>query len=970
MEDESNLVQVEAGESTMELLDSVESPIVLLPTDFKVFQLYIFPAYQKLNRTGDIYIRSLLMKLMGKICTNGRKFIEQGITNQTAYFKSLREKEKLEESKGTKQEGMDFYIGVDKNISNLDTEMEAMEGMISSIVLDTMIKVSNIFQGALIPHVYDMVKSLGRKTAMNLSSSLFSMLNTKSFPLVLSIFKHAPKINLGLGINWVTGLFIYFDSYIIKNEELLTYYVLECFSHLAKSNLLKKEEMIELYEKVTMFLLHPNTWIRTAAIGFCKAVGSTQSDAEFFLDMRKLLHHFVKDFIMVAKDDPFQDFLRAPSSRFAIDIAEARIPVKFNYIAPDEYAKTMFEVKYKLEDLCTQRNDKEDNAAYTAFASKLKNTDRQFALNCVGDVQGQVMLLGLSREGMPQTDELKDNIYEIEEGFEMAENEADEYIDKYYDPQILPDPKTSFSDNNGMNPRSGFINFHILPKPEISWRKYFKNATLCKSLNFYKQEYRIPRTRPTKTLTQPWKPQGRLMTTLNSHEAPVQSIGISDSTLVMVTGDANGMCCIWDASKLKDYYTIPLRGKIVAEGKVTALKFLQASHTIAVGTNKGAISVFKLDNDIQKEKYIPMENEGGVVNCCTYHKGYSTIVYATQRGRIHVHDLRVKKDVNSFDVGSQRGLVTTFCMGPDEYSYFAGTGSGYVSGYDIRFNLVTTICRHTRQLPIMDMCTYVPEKGLKLGLDVPAPLLFIATSGSTPQIDLCYLNKEAPEWSFAVGDSRLSYQSFTPYGLCKEECVYTNVNRNILKQIAERAKNPTYDVTNGFNQNSLDPKFAFKDFNIKVQNMYDENTRIYKILCPRISLTEDSAPFLLTTGADRVVRYWWLGNIMAESELKANTAEMVKNSLIIVSPDNREVEYAVANFKEKVLFEKPIKDSKVKMGQSTWQEMNGITQIKNQATKAPYVNHTDAILNMELLESFNTRFLVTCGRDNLVKLWS
>jgi WD40 repeat protein len=463
---------------------------------------------------------------------------------------------------------------------------------------------------------------------------------------------------------------------------------------------------------------------------------------------------------------------------------------------------------------------------------------------------------------------------------------------------------------------------------------------------------------PIKSLRQAWKPEGRLMATLNAHEAPVYSIGVSDSMLLMVTGDTDGMCCIWDTEKLKDYLAVPLGGKIVVEGAVTALKFLHNTHTIAVGTNKGAISLFKLDNDINKKKYIPAANEGGIVNCCTYRDGSNTIVYATQRGVIHVHDLRVRKDANSFDTGSQKGLVSAFCMGPNRYSYFVGTGGGYVFGYDIRFNLVTTICRHTSQLPIMDMCTYVPEKNLRSG--TTEPLLFIATNGDAQQIDLCYINKETPEWSFAIGNSKLLYQSYVPYGLRKEESMYTNVSRRIQKRIAESI------VDSG------ECKAAYKDFEAHVMKMYEDNSIIYKILCPCISQKEESASFLLTTGADRIVRYWYLGNMMGTDEMKTNTQEMTKNSFIVISPDNREVEYDVANFREKVLFEKPLRNIKHngRAGQSMWQGMNGITHIKDKEIVTANVNHTDAILNMDLIESHNMRFLATCGRDNLVKLWS
>jgi len=958
MNDESSLVQIEAAESTMELLDSIESPIVLLPTDFKVFQLYIFPTYQKMNLSSDLYIRSSLMKLIGKICVNGRKFIEQGIINQTIYFKSLREKEKFEESKETKQEGVDFYIGVNTSISNLDTEMDAMESMITSIILDSMSKVSNVYQSAFIPHIHNIVESFGPKIASLLSSSLFCMLNTKSFPLRLGIFKHAPEMNLGLGMNWVNGLSVYFESYIFKSEELLIYYVIECLVHLAKNKLLEKKEMIELYQKVASFLVHPNIWIRTAAIRFCKAVGSSQSDADFFLDMRMFLHYFVKDFIMVTSSDPFHEFLRTPLSRLAIDIIEANIPVKLNYISTDEYSRTMFEIRYKLEDLYSSRNSKEQKEEYDKFVNRLRNKARHFPLYCIGKVPAQPRLRRLSKEGMDQTDNLSQHIFKIAKDFEIPENEVDEYIDKYFIPQTFSDPNNFFSDNNGMNPSSGYVNFQIIRDISISWQKYFKNASLCKALHYYTQEYKGLQVQSIKPLRLQWKPKGRLMATLNTHEAPVYSIGVSDSMLLMVTGDADGMCCIWDTGKLKDYFAVPLGGKIVVEGKVTALKFLQNSHTITVGTNKGTISLFKIDNDIQKEKYIPIANEGGIVNCCTYHDSYSTIVYITQRGIIHVHDTRVKRNVNSFDVGSQKGLVNAFCMGPDQYSYFIGTAGGYIFGYDIRFNLVTTACRHSSQLPIMDMCTYVPEKNLKLKTN--EPLLFIATNGHTQQVDLCYINKETPEWSFVIGNNKWLYQSYVPYGLCKEESIYTNVNRSLQKRITESILD------------SSRCQAAFKDFNAHVMKMYEENSSIYKILCPRISHTEESASFLLTAGADRIVRYWHLGNLMGSSEMKTNDQEMVKNSFIIISPDNKEVEYDVANFRERVLFEKPAGGTKHndKSGQSIWQEMNGITRIKDKETRAPYVNHTDAILNMDLIESRNARFLATCGRDNLVKLWS
>lgn len=970
MNDDSTLVQAEAAESTMELLDSIESPLTLLPTDFKVFQLYILPTYQRVNCSESVYIRCSLMKLIGKLCANGRKFVEQGITSQTAYFKSLRDEETREEIKGKEKEGIDFYIGVENEISNLNTEMDAMEGAVQSMILNTMFNVDSMYQGAFVPYFCDVIKSLGSTVVPHISSALFSMLNTKSFPLRLNVFKYAPRLNVELGVDWAKGLIVYFNLCLKRSEELLIYYVIECFVHLVKIKNLEKAEMKDLYQKVALFFVHPNVWIRTAAIRFCKTVGETQSDTDFFFDMRTLLNFYLNDLLIITGSEPFHEFLRSPLTRFALDYAEHEAKEtekgkkaedskerELNYFHADAYARTILGSKHELKELNPIYNAKEEKAAYDEFISRLKREEKQLPLNCIGSTQFQYMLLGLLSKGMSQDDNLQNNIFVVSEDFEMAENEVDQYISKGFAPHVLPDPSKFYSDNNGMNPSSGYVNFQIARKPDISWPTYFKNASLCKALGYYSHDVWTYLESPAKPASQMWKPKGRLMATLRSHEAPVRSISISDSTQLMATGDADGVCCIWDAKKLKEFYAVPLGGKIVVEGAVSALRFLPNTHTLAVGSNKGAISVFKLDKDIKKEKYIPAENEGSIVNCHSFDEGYNTIVYATQKGRVHIHDLRIRADVNSLDTGCERGLVSAFSVGPDENSYFIGTGAGYVLGYDIRFNLITSVCRHASRSPIMDMCTYVPEKNLKLGVNTPVPLLFITSAVSTPQIDLCYLNKETPEWSFVAGSSKLQYHSYTPYGLIAENspAIQRRVPESVLSRSKERHS----------------PFDCFKEFSESVRTMYEEDSRIYRILCPRTSRTEESASYLLSAGADRVVRYWYLEDIAGGGDLKTKAAEMVKNSFVVTSPDNREVEYAVGNFKEKVLFEKPVRKptDNGRKGQSIWQEMNGTSYFRHRKSRSPHVSHADAILNMEVLEASNKRYLVTCGRDNLVKLW-
>ena len=421
------------------------------------------------------------------------------------------------------------------------------------------------------------------------------------------------------------------------------------------------------------------------------------------------------------------------------------------------------------------------------------------------------------------------------------------------------------------------------------------------------------------------------------------------------------------------------------ESKITCLKFLESTYSIAIGNENGYITIYRIDDQkeyptVETAKEINIAQEGAIVDCCPYltSEGHNILVYATQQGGIHVHDVRVKNDVNIFHTGCQRGLVTRFCMGRDENNYFMATAGGYVLVYDLRFNLITSIRKHTRGAPITDMCTYLPDRITRPHLnessgELPIPKLLIASSGDVPQIDLYSSNKEAPELSFVVGNPHSLYQSYTPNSLCKEELNYTDINQIILKRLNKGFNVTKDEIKEDKNEASLTRcHFAFKDFHGKMKTMYEANSRIYKILCPRINRNEDSAPFLLSAGADRSVRYWYLGKIGTQFDTKLNNIEMIKKSFIPICPNVRNVEYIVENFDSKILYEREIrnKDKANPAPIPIWQSQNGVSYLKNEENKVSCAGHTDAIVNMELLDFPSVKFLATCGRDNLVKLWT
>eukprot|EP00826_Nyctotherus_ovalis_P013710 TRINITY_DN13745_c0_g1_i4.p1 TRINITY_DN13745_c0_g1~~TRINITY_DN13745_c0_g1_i4.p1 ORF type:complete len:405 (-),score=74.03 TRINITY_DN13745_c0_g1_i4:67-1281(-) len=404
------------------------------------------------------------------------------------------------------------------------------------------------------------------------------------------------------------------------------------------------------------------------------------------------------------------------------------------------------------------------------------------------------------------------------------------------------------------------------------------------------------------------------------------------------------------------------------------MRFLENTKDLALATEQGTISLYKLETQsfsslIVKDRDDFTTTEGGIVNCYSYlgNQGQNVLVYATRQGKIHVHDVRFKKNVSTFNLELQRGLASCFSVGQDENSFFIGTINGYVATYDLRFNLISSIKRHSRGTPITDMCCYFPDKSSTL--PIKSPKLFVASSSDNSQVDLYSMDQSAAEWSFVVGNPKHQCKAYTPYRLSEEESSFTDTNRDILKRLTKGFAVANEELKSGVEVAYSD--FAFQNFYKSVKDSYEESTWIYKLLCPRVNRSEESMPFLLTAGADRIVRYWYLGNLTEEKPMRRNAGEMTKQSFIVNSPDSRQVEYLSNDFCSKVIYESLIREnSKERNGQALWQHSNGKVYLKSDAQRISTVCHSDAILNMELLDTSFGTYLITCGRDNEVKIWS
>lgn len=146
--DDNTLVRVEAAEDGIELISALKFPIEFIPSDFKIFQRYIFPEYRKLGAQMEQYVLVTFMKLVGKISDYTRKFIEEGIKCETAYMLKLASSQDSESKEKRRTSQDNIFLDSEQRL-NLESELDEIANSIFYQSLDITANISYVYQCAL-----------------------------------------------------------------------------------------------------------------------------------------------------------------------------------------------------------------------------------------------------------------------------------------------------------------------------------------------------------------------------------------------------------------------------------------------------------------------------------------------------------------------------------------------------------------------------------------------------------------------------------------------------------------------------------------------------------------------------------------------------------------------------------------------------------------------------------------------------
>ena len=296
----------------------------------------------------------------------------------------------------------------------------------------------------------------------------------------------------------------------------------------------------------------------------------------------------------------------------------------------------------------------------------------------------------------------------------------------------------------------------------ISYSSFYQNHPVLDAASYAYSDSQDPRA---------WRPKGVLVASLSEHKSAVMCLAVARDNLFLASGGDEGIVKIWDAGRLK--LTAHARSQLsyAQHGRITSLIVCDSSHSVASASSNGSVHVFKVEyasaqNDAggpdgssggpvgapSSQRYLglsevrrvdpdPVSGEGSCLAVAHFNTlSESLLVYATQKA-VHGWDLRSKKDVFELRLEPSMGVLTSLSLGPTPYALVTATARGFISVWDLRFQIPVQVWRHSAKTAItsltsVDAPSILPREvgpnGQPAGWmhPVTGPLVFAAAEGT------------------------------------------------------------------------------------------------------------------------------------------------------------------------------------------------------------------------------------------------
>jgi len=337
------------------------------------------------------------------------------------------------------------------------------------------------------------------------------------------------------------------------------------------------------------------------------------------------------------------------------------------------------------------------------------------------------------------------------------------------------------------------------------------------------------------------------------------------------------------------------------------------------------------------------DEEGAVmaVRHCSTHT-QSLLIYVTQNGFIHGHDLRMRKEIWKLQMCPDLGYITAMTHSGTVDApncLIVGTNRGFIALWDLRFLLLVKIWRHSDLSAIHSI--HISER--KTGSDRP-PTIFVATG-----------DNEVSEWDVSSGRRRSLMRTVASHGYDERDPPRLESIELPLSLALQNGQNYSH-VKHGVGT-WRHGHFALP-FKQK-KNLLEENLKTLSAETAVRAMHFPNNRLLITGGGDRKIRLW---DLQGTREGKSKSCTLVGSEF---GNERMVEEYAYRDEREDsktiVCFDKPL-------NVDFEGNPDSVVISERRGARPPIPHHADCILDIKMAK-LPLHMMLSAGRDGVVKVW-
>ena len=817
----------------------------------------------------------------------------------------------------------------------------------------------------------------GRSKTNDFSKFIINNFNKTDWIIQTEILRQIPQMTMTIGEKHLNDYILPCMEMLISNNsnELKILELIRSIHQLLKmDNLALSNSIIDFYQKLLPFILHPNISIRNEIVNFSASLFNYLSPDEVFCYLYKPLEQYLAiPPIIVNKNTIISNCKKAlPRIIYQlkiedIDFDENKYQIGERNIK-DEIESNYFQPFYELINNQKKGNkNTEDNGNINYYYDNFYFPD--FLIR-IEEYKKYSILEALEKyikkeKALMEDFSDKGNIVETKifgTIFYLGNNKSNFNFSDYKKNSLI-----SFEANNNIISSDLFRIAYLLKALGISFKMYKLEELLKESNEDENLDNKIKSTQMNIVLKNyycsksyhNWRPQGQIVTTLYDHMSiPVEKLLPLD----------NSHFCSFDNKGDAILYNV----KINSDDEILIQKkweyFRKDEKEILYKNNISGLDdtsfVLSLGNTLyQYNANIPPKamdfslklcksKDDSYITCIKPHdissKENQQILYCTENGSINLYDNRVKGN-NSLDliIPKEKGMMICISESFEKNQYLIGTLDGCLLKYDLRINSLVKDFQYSNDSPILGIYLYKYSKANDSEFSIKNNNYMILWTGSEEH-EISFFDYSNLNCDLLLklniqsnGNDELNPLEVEIPFLEKTNNKEDDKENNIKKKVINDFKYLNQYIYLG-NDNIINNYFGcqFKDENYEtasqklsnLTNIYGNPNTVQCVISPYSDCTlmqntnnylYDNSPYIISAGNDKVIRYWDI----SKDNLNTNFS---KKSYIINAPNNiNYCQFTKSTFENTTILQSNeiynAKGAKLNMpGLSEFQNYNGI----------------------------------------------